>query len=135
MKKLLELREQKNENDSDYEVEVEDAVYDELETDEWVYELNKNIVRAYVDTVGRKEAGLRPFSDAEEIFDLKILFKEHAKSEEIRTSILSRDQLDEILCNFDEEQMKKYRVVNKKYLREVGKITKNYLNEIKKLIK
>lgn len=133
MRKLLELREERKGREVIYEVESVEEVDKFLETDEWIYELHDNIVQAYIDTMGRKEEGLNLLSEAEELFDLKILIKENKNDNEIWTNILSRKLLDGILCEFDIAQMNKYRAINDKYLREVGKLTEKYLENIKKI--
>lgn len=133
MRKLLELREERKGREVTYEVESSDEVCEFLETDEWLYELHNNIVQAYIDTMGRKEEGLNLLSESTELFNLKISIKENENNNEIRTNISSRKLLDDILCKFDIVQMNKYRTLNAKYLREVGKITEKYLINIKKI--
>lgn len=133
MRKLLELREERKGREVTYEVESSDEVCEFLETDEWLYELHNNIVQAYIDTMGRKEEGLNLLSESTELFNLKISIKENENNNEIRTNISSRKLLDDILCKFDIAQMNKYRKLNAKYLREVGKITEKYLINIKKI--
>ena len=85
--------------------------------------------------MNKKEEGQEIEDISSKLFNLKIQIKERKDSNEIWTHILSRKQLDDILCEFTLAQMNEYRKMNDAYLEEVGKLTEKFLSDIAEIAK
>ena len=131
----LALIEKRNGEEVTYEIETSDEVKNFLETKDWLTEFNNNIIHAYTYTMNKKEEGQEIEDMSSKLFDLKIQIKERKDRNEIWTHILSRKQLDNILCEFTLAQMNEYRKLNDAYLEEVGKLTEKFLSDIAEIAK